>query len=106
MSTGVRKEWFLGGGEWTERELVGIERRMRRRGETITDEPIGPRQPVTMTVLGGMRSTPKAYAARTCQCCGETYQPRTSTQRWCSKKCSNRMSMARRNVAAAQRRAS
>jgi hypothetical protein len=40
MGTGIKKEWYLGGGEWTERELVGIRRRMKQRNtppENITN---------------------------------------------------------------------
>ena len=59
MSTGVKKEWYLGGGEWTAAER-GINRRMKRRGATVTDEPIG-RQPVTLRVL------------TTCGDCGKGY---------------------------------
>lgn len=62
MNSGVKKEWYLGGGEWTKAEMRGIIRRMKKRGIT-TDEAIGPRQRVTLTVIRGGKDAQEGGAA-------------------------------------------
>lgn len=61
--TGIYREWYLGGGEWTERELVGIERRMNRRAQTLAEyhaEPALPEQRRALVTIGDMMTRPGA----------------------------------------------
>lgn len=64
--TGYPTEWFHNRGGvqhyWTRREIRDAERHQAKRGIT-TDEAIGPRQRVTLTVIRGGKDAQEGGAA-------------------------------------------
>lgn len=46
-------EWYMNNRPMTQDEYTGALRRMKRRGEYTTDEPIGRGAPTTLTVIRG-----------------------------------------------------
>jgi hypothetical protein len=100
MSTGIFKDWWYHYEECTERELVGIYRRMKRRQtDHVTDEPIL-NPPLRAASVGQT-----ILHDRTCSHCGRKYTPRTQSQRFCAKTCTKAAQNARQR-GMAQREAS
>lgn len=49
-------EWWTGHRRIEGDELAGVYRRMAKRGNVQTDEPIGPHAPVTLTIVRPTRA--------------------------------------------------
>ena len=90
-NTGVKREWYLGGGEWTERELVGINRRAARRSQTLAEYHA---HEDAIPTHGFNRQQPKP-TVRVCKGCGVTYIARSATSRYHDPQCQRRAYKAR-----------
>jgi hypothetical protein len=102
MSTGIFKDWWYGYEECTERELVGIYRRMnRRQTDHITDEPIlNPPLRAMPRNASSLTATPQPrYAPKPCAGCGETFNPRSRTHTFCTQSCAAKTQHQRRKTA-------
>lgn len=97
--TGV-KHGVYPGMYLTKRGLAGVMRRIKRRGQTITDEPL--LRTATATTFN--RAAPKPVVTRTCPRCGDAFTVTTSNKRYCDAECqiaaANQRAYAKRKGAA------
>lgn len=91
------REWWYGGGRMDADEYAEACERAEANGGVLTDEPIGPRQPITMTVMGGAPAgvTPRPAKRTppqqtfTCRGCQTVVPIRKGgvARVWCSESC-------------------
>lgn len=91
--TGIRADWWYGNRELTERELVGINRRMARRHKDLADYHA---QPEPLPTHGFASARPKT-TVRVCAnpACGVTFIARSATGRYHSPQCQRAAQRAR-----------
>lgn len=92
-NTGIVKEWYYNNAEMTERELVGVMRRMARRHKDLADYHA---QPEPLPTHGFASARPKT-TVRVCAnpACGVTYIARSATSRYHDPACQRAAQRAR-----------
>ena len=108
MSTGIKTDWWYGNRELSERELAGVYRRMKRRGDAPTEEHAIERPTIRLAPAPLGIVAKSTTTMMRCVHCEEEFVARTKGRRYCSEPCrrayNRRMSDAGRHVAEAKRR--
>ena len=91
--TGIKREWFHGGGELTERELVGVMRRMNRRSQTLAEYHAHADEIPTHGFTNAQQRQP---TVRVCAGCGITFMARSATTKYHDSQCARRAYKARK----------
>ena len=93
--TGIKREWFHGGGELTERELVGVMRRMNRRSQTLAEYHAHGDDIPTHGFTNAQQRQP---TVRVCAGCGITFMARSATTKYHDSQCARRAYKARQKA--------